>query len=109
MRLSISISILKVPADSPLLTKVRQDPILKRIRSFNKTLKKASSFRAGREKVTEKVEKMEPPMMMLNNEITFKVKKSKLGRTGWKIMPEDDTMNLRVNKKILDEVLERIR
>ena len=52
---------------------------------------------------------MEPPMMMLNNEITFKVKKSKLGRTGWKIMPEDDTMNLRVNKKILDEVLERIR
>ena len=54
-------------------------------------------------------EKVEAPVMMLNNEITFKVKKSKLGRTGWKIMPEDDTMNLRVNKKILDEVLERIR
>ena len=57
----------------------------------------------------EKMEKMEGPMMMLNNEITFRVKKSKLGRTGWKIMPEDEAMNLRVNKKILDEVLERIR
>ena len=47
--------------------------------------------------------------MMLNKEISFKVKKSKLGRTGWKIMPEDETMNLKINKKILDEVLERIR
>jgi len=40
-----------VPSDSPLLSKVRQDPILKRIRSFNKSLKKASSFRQAREKV----------------------------------------------------------
>merc|ERR1711874_649033 len=47
-----------VPSDSPLLTKVRPDPILKRIRSFNKSLKKASSFRAAREKVTEKSEKI---------------------------------------------------
>ena len=101
-----------MPSDSPLLTKVRPDPILKRIRSFNKSLKKASSFRAAREKVTEKsekIEKLESPVMMLNKEISFKVKKSKLGRTGWKIMPEDETMNLKINKKILDEVLERIR
>ena len=54
-------------------------------------------------------ENVETPLMMLNNEISFKVKKSKLGRTGWKIMPEDETMNLRINKKILDEVLDRIR
>ena len=44
-----------VPSDSPLLSKVRPDPILKRIRSFNKSLKKASSFRAAREKTSELV------------------------------------------------------
>ena len=54
-------------------------------------------------------EKVETPVMMLNNEITFKVKKSKLGRTGWKIMPEDESLNLKINRNILNEVLERIR
>ena len=54
-------------------------------------------------------EKVETPVMMLNNEITFKVKKSKLGRTGWKIMPEDETLNLKINRNILNDVLERIR
>merc|ERR1711997_626834 len=99
-----------VPSDSPLLSKVRPDPILKRIRSFNKSLKKASSFRAGREKNSELGrERVEAPVMMLNNEITFKVRKSKLGRTGWKIMPEDQTLNLRINRNILNDVLERIR
>merc|ERR1712110_2151 len=99
-----------VPSDSPLLSKVRPDPILKRIRSFNKSLKKASSFRAAREKTSDLVrEKVETPVMMLNNEITFKVKKSKLGRTGWKIMPEDETLNLKINRNILNDVLERIR
>ena len=54
-------------------------------------------------------EKVEAPVMMLNNEITFRVKKSKLGRTGWKIMPEDESLNLKINRNILNEVLERIR
>ena len=54
-------------------------------------------------------EKVETPVMILNNEISFKVRKSKLGRTGWKIMPEDETLNLKINKKILDSVLDRIR
>ena len=54
-------------------------------------------------------EKVETPVLMLNNEITFKVKKSKVGRTGWKIMPEDETLNLRINRNILSDVLERIR
>ena len=62
------------------------------------------------EKVVVQVrERVEAPVMMLNNEITFKVKKSKLGRTGWKIMPEDETLNLKINRNILNEVLERIR
>ena len=62
------------------------------------------------EKVVVQVrERVEAPVMMLNNEITFKVRKSKLGRTGWKIMPEDETLNLRINRNILTEVLERIR
>jgi len=44
-----------VPSDSPLLKKIQNDPILKRIRSFNKSLKKAHSFRMSREKSTEPV------------------------------------------------------
>ena len=44
-----------IPSDSPLLSKVRPDPILKRIRSFNKSLKKASSFRQNRGKASEQV------------------------------------------------------
>jgi len=44
-----------VPSDSPLLKKIQKDPILKRIRSFNKSLKKAHSFRMSREKSTEPV------------------------------------------------------
>ena len=45
-----------VPSDSPLLSKPRQDPILKRIRSFNKSIKRASSFRQAREKASDMVE-----------------------------------------------------
>ena len=59
--------------------------------------------------VVQAREKVETPVMMLNNEITFKVKKSKLGRAGWKIMPEDETLNLKINRNILNDVLERIR
>ena len=44
-----------VPSDSPLLSKPRQDPILKRIRSFNKSIKRASSFRQAREKASDMV------------------------------------------------------
>ena len=44
-----------VPADSPLLSKVRQDPILKRFRSFNRSLKKASSFRQARDRAADLV------------------------------------------------------
>ena len=42
-------------------------------------------------------------------EVTFKIKKSTLGRIGWKIIPEDDTLNLKMNQDILTQVLERIR
>ena len=45
---------------------------------------------------------------MTGKEITFRVKKSTLGRVGWKIMPEDDSLNLKMNKEILSQVLERI-
>ena len=112
-----------VPSDSPLLSKVRPDPILKRIRSFNKSLKKASSFRQSREKVKNildginsiqvdyfKVKQIsETPIPIIKKEVTFKVKKSTVGRTGWKIMPEDESLNLKMNKDIMDQVLDKIR
>ena len=79
-----------------------QDPILKRIRSFNKSLKKAQSFRLTRaksksvEKVTTlidsyrfiadfvclKVVEPEPEETFSGKEISFKVKKTMMGRIG---------------------------
>jgi len=101
-----------VPSDSPLLQKaVPQDPILKRIRSFNKSLKKAQSFRLTRakSKSVEKVLEPEVEETFSGREISFKVKKTMMGRIGWRIMPEDDSLNLKMNKDILNQVLERIK
>ena len=58
-----------IPSDSPLLSKPRQDPILKRIRSFNKSLKRASSFRQAREKASELVSCKHILIMILNKKI----------------------------------------
>merc|ERR1719150_2936829 len=100
-----------LPPDSPLLQKAPQDPILKRIRSFNKSLKKAQSFRLTRakSKSVEKVVEPEPEETFSGKEISFKVKKTMMGRIGWRIMPEDDSLNLKMNKDILNQVLERIK
>jgi len=101
-----------VPQDSPLLQKaVPQDPILKRIRSFNKSLKKAQSFRLTRakSKSVEKIVEPEVEESFSGREISFKVKKAMMGRIGWRIMPEDDSLNLKMNKDILNQVLERIK
>ena len=51
----------------------------------------------------------ETPIPIIKKEVTFKVKKSTMGRTGWKIMPEDESLNLKMNKDIMDQVLDRIR
>jgi len=101
-----------VPQDSPLLQKaVPQDPILKRIRSFNKSLKKAQSFRLTRakSKSVEKIVEPEVEETFSGREISFKVKKTMMGRIGWRIMPEDDSLNLKMNKDILNQVLESIK
>lgn len=101
-----------VPQDSPLLQKaVPQDPILKRIRSFNKSLKKAQSFRLTRakSKSVEKILEPEVEETFSGREISFKVKKTMMGRIGWRIMPEDDSLNLKMNKDILNQVLESIK
>ena len=41
--------------------------------------------------------------------VTFIIKKTTLGRNGWKIMTENENMNLRMNREIIDMVTERIR
>ena len=78
---------------------ITQDPILKRIRSFNKSLKKAQSFRLTRAKsksvekvmtliaslltfVCFKVVEPEPEETFSGKEISFKVKKTMMGRIG---------------------------
>ena len=48
-------------------------------------------------------------MDLTGKEVTFLIKKSLSGRVGWKIMPEDDNLNLKINATILEQVMARIR
>ena len=48
-------------------------------------------------------------MDLRGKEVTFLIKKSMSGRVGWKIMPEDDNLNLKINATILEQVMTRIR
>ena len=42
-------------------------------------------------------------------EVTFLIRKSMSGRIGWKIMPEDETLNLRMNRGCMEQIMQRIR
>ena len=46
---------------------------------------------------------------MRGQEVTFLIKKSLSGRIGWKIMPEDEKLNIKINKACVEQVMERIR
>jgi len=96
-----------VSADSPLLSKAPTDPARRRLKSFNKTIRRARSFRASREKSVDKSGVSE--VELRGQEVSFIIKKSLSGRVGWKIMPEDETLNLRINAAILEQVMNRIR
>ena len=37
------------------------------------------------------------------------IKKHKFGKEGWKIMPEDEKFNLKVNGNILEQAVQAIR
>ena len=46
---------------------------------------------------------------LTGKEVSFLIKKSMSGRVGWKIVPEDDNLNLKINATILEQVMSRIR
>ena len=52
---------------------------------------------------------MVSPKLPSKREVTFRVKKNTKGRSGWKIMPEDEGINLQINKEVLDKCLERLK
>merc|ERR1711970_447199 len=98
----------KIPisACSPLLSQPCLDETTKKLKIFNKSLRRARSFRAGREKIQKK--SSEPPASLSGQEVTFLISKSLSGRIGWKIMPEDETIQLQ-GLHCLEQVMERIR
>ncbi|XP_023337850.1 uncharacterized protein LOC111708643 [Eurytemora carolleeae] len=96
-----------VSADSPLLSKAPTDPARRRLKSFTKTLRRARSFRASREKSVDTVGC--DILNLSGQEVTFIIKKSVSGRIGWKIMPVDENLNLRMNANVLEQVMNRIR
>ena len=51
----------------------------------------------------------EPEADLKGQEVTFLIKKSLSGRIGWKIMPEDETLNMKMCSACVEQVMERIR
>jgi len=96
-----------ISADSPLLAKAPTDSARKRLKSFSRTMRRARSFRASREKSVDKYGHQE--MDLIGKEVSFTIKKSLTGRIGWKIMPEDENLNLKMNAYVLEQVMNRIR
>jgi len=41
--------------------------------------------------------------------VSFLIKKSKFGKEGWKIMPEDGSFDLKTNGHILEQAVETVR
>ncbi|TRY78938.1 hypothetical protein TCAL_16728 [Tigriopus californicus] len=110
-----------IPANSPLLTphKPATNSNLERVKTYNRNLRRARSFRAQRERSYDNTGLREgrcnststgtaPPMPM-PKEVSFTIRKSQFGRRGWKVMPEDN-LNLRhVNGDIIEKVMCTIR
>ena len=51
----------------------------------------------------------EPEADLKGQEVTFLIKKSLSGRIGWKIMSEDETLNMNMCSACVEQVMERIR
>merc|ERR1711892_278536 len=91
-----------IPSSSPLLCPNTASPALKRVKSFNKELRRARSFRAAREKSSSRknsaVNSRNPsPCKGIDNEkasdqnqeASFSIKRALGSRKGWKILAED--------------------
>eukprot|EP00092_Neocalanus_flemingeri_P060226 GFUD01072163.1.p1 GENE.GFUD01072163.1~~GFUD01072163.1.p1 ORF type:complete len:183 (+),score=50.73 GFUD01072163.1:68-616(+) len=96
-----------IPPDSPLLTQPSNNKSTKSMPSYAKTVRIAKNYKAGRKKIDKKVG--ESVLDLRGEEVTFLIERSRSGRVGWKIMPEDEELNLRMNYSCLREVMDRIR
>jgi len=92
-----------LPPNSPLLSPLRASPTLNRVKSFNKELRRARSFRNAREKSSSRNNSAansrcsSPAPESMNKqgqEVSFSIKKSFGSRKGWKIMPDDGQQNI---------------
>merc|ERR1711892_1217476 len=97
-----------IPSDSPLLTKPPVDSRRRRFRSFNKDLRRARSFRASRERSSEQAA-TEPAPSLSGQSVSVIIKQYLPGKGGWKIMPEDQNIDLRTNHEVVEQVLARLR
>jgi len=82
-----------VPLSSPLLSPHTPSPALKRVKSFNKELRRARSFRAARERSSSRqssaVNSRNPSPCREDKEVSFSIKRALGSRKGWKIMADD--------------------
>merc|ERR1712203_351545 len=97
-----------IPADSPLFSKPPLDTKRKRYKSFSRDIR-----RSRRTSQARSVEKSETPVsattLKSGDSVTFIIKKHQRGKDGWKIMPEDQSFNIKLNASILAQAVETVR
>ena len=49
------------------------------------------------------------PELKKGDSVTFLVKKHKFGKQGWKLMPEDEHFNFKINGHILEKAVQTVR
>lgn len=50
-----------------------------------------------------------PKELKKGDSVTFLVRKHKFGKQGWKLMPEDEHFNVKVNGHILEQAVQAVR
>lgn len=87
-----------LPPSSPLLCPRTASPHLNRVRSFNKEIRRAQSFRSARERSASRhssaVNSRCSSPCRSQEEVSFSIKRSLGSRKGWKIMPDDGQCEL---------------
>lgn len=107
-----------IPPDSPLLQKNNSasSPQLKKVKDFNRTMRRAKSFRALHHQRcnsdSDASSNNSDAMMISLEEVTFNISRTKFGRKGWKVYCcDEDDVDFRalVNSGVLDRVLSNIK
>ncbi len=100
----------------PKMTSNSSSSQLDRMRSYNRNMRRAKSFRGSmRERSLSGSGRYIRKEAKIDNQVdvkkvaAFKVSRSKFGRKGWKVMPEEDNLDLKESAGAIEKVMARIK